>query len=62
MIYGQVAKGVLILVVMILAFAIIPVIGNIPVCIAAVIDAYMVGKVLRAGQPVGKWQWFPSLR
>ena len=59
-IHGQVAKGLVLLVAMMIAYATVPVVGNIPICIISIIDAYMVGKTLRAGQPVQKWQWFPS--
>ena len=59
MIHGQVAKGLVITGVMMVAFLVIPAVGNWPICIASIIDAYMVGKVLRNGRSVGKWQFFP---
>jgi hypothetical protein len=28
--------------------------------VVALVDAYMVGKALQIGRPVGKWEWFPG--
>jgi TM2 domain-containing membrane protein YozV len=57
MIYGQVAKGVIILGVS--YFLSIAGIGLL-VWLASIPDAYMVGNTLQNGRPVGQWQFFPS--
>lgn len=59
--HGQVAKGFVFLISSIVATIIIPGIGWIFVDIVATIDSYKVGKKLAAGQPVRKWEWFPSV-
>ncbi|HEV7403582.1 MAG TPA: zinc ribbon domain-containing protein [Chthoniobacteraceae bacterium] len=59
MIHGQAGKGVVIFIAWFIGVA-LGGIGGLIVWIAAMIDAYMVGKTLRAGVPVGKWQFFPS--
>lgn len=58
-IYGQIGKGLVITAAMIVAFFSIPGVGNWPVCIASIIDAYRVGVALRNGRAVEKWQFFP---
>ena len=58
MVFGQVAKG---LVLTIAFFVSIPTgVGPLIILIAALIDAYFVGNTLKAGRPVGKWQFFPK--
>lgn len=58
MTFGQILKGIAILVVFI--FGIPTGIIALAVMAAAVIDAYMVGGTLQKGKPVGKWQFFPQ--
>ena len=57
---GQVAKGIVILIAdLILVF----VTGGITFFLIrpiVIVDAFMVGRVLRTGRPVGKWQFFPT--
>ena len=60
MIYGQVMKGVFLAVATIVAGVIFPIIGNLSLCIVSIVDSYKIGKKLAAGQPVRKWEWFPS--
>jgi hypothetical protein len=57
-IFGQVTKGIVIMV----AFLVCIPTGILALLInvGAVIDAYMVGKTLEAGKPVKKWQFFPK--
>jgi TM2 domain-containing membrane protein YozV len=58
-IFGQTAKGLTIFGVTLasnLLFLGLGIVFN----IAAIIDAYLVGKKLAAGKPVGKWEFFPS--
>jgi len=60
--FGQVAKGLAILGA---AFVLGIITGGITfflVAPIAIIDGFMVGNVLKAGQPVGKWEFFPSKR
>ena len=58
MVHGQVAKGILLL---LLFFAcIVTIFGVIVLTIIYTIDSYMVGKTLASGTPVGKWRCFPS--
>jgi len=58
LVYGQVAKGV---VLFIASIVLLPIAGiGLIVLIAAVVDAYMVGIYLQGGRPVGQWQFFPS--
>ena len=58
-IYGQVAKGIVLLIATFAFGALLPVFGNVTVCIVSIIDAYMVGAALRNGRAVRKWQFFP---
>lgn len=60
MIYGQVAKGVVLAIATIVAGAIIPIFGNLTLCAISIVDSYKIANKLRAGQPVQKWEWFPS--
>lgn len=57
--HGQVAKGIVLLVV---AFVSSPVIPLLALAIVAVStrDAFMVGQTLKSGVPVEKWAWFPK--
>jgi hypothetical protein len=56
-IFGQVAKGVTLFVATILLlFVEMWWVVN----IISIIDAYMVGKVLQSGRPVGQWKFFPT--
>ena len=58
LIFGQIAKGIVCCVVF---FVSIPtVIGPFAILIAALIDAYIVGKILQSGKPVTRWQFFPK--
>ena len=64
-IHGQIAKGILLLlvcwfVIPILAFTIIGLPLAILIQILLVVDAYKVGKTLKTGKPIGKWEFFPS--
>ncbi len=60
MVFGQIGKGLAILGAAIVTALFTAGIGGLAVMVASIVDAYMVGKVLRSGQPVGKWQFFPS--
>jgi TM2 domain-containing membrane protein YozV len=60
MIYGQVEKGILILAAVLLSNLILPVLLALGIGIASIVDAYFVGKWLKTGKPVGKWQFFPG--
>lgn len=60
MIYGQVAKGAVILAVTIASNLVLPIIPAVGIGIVSIVDAFMVGKALKAGKPVGKWQFFPK--
>ena len=57
-VFGQVAKGI----VLIVAFWIsMPtVLGPLAILVAAIVDAYRVGNALKAGKPVKKWAFFPK--
>ena len=70
-IFGQVGKGIVILIVSIISIffitSIIPVTITLQLALfmpilwtVAIIDAYKVGYVLKAGFPVGKWAFFPT--
>jgi len=59
--HGQVAKGIVLLVVTIASNLLLPVVLALGIGAVSVIDAFMVGKVLRSGTPVGKWAWFPKV-
>lgn len=60
-IYGQAAKGLVLAVATIIAGVVIPILGNLTVCAISIVDAYMVGKALKSGKSIGKWQFFPSV-
>jgi TM2 domain-containing membrane protein YozV len=60
MIHGQVAKGLAILGAMILSNLMLPAILAIAINIASVIDAYNLGKTLKSGKAVKKWDFFLS--
>ena len=60
MIYGQVMKGVVLAIATVAAGAILPIIGNLSLCAVSIVDSYKIGKKLASGQPVRKWEWFPS--
>lgn len=56
-IYGQVAKGLLLTVAFWLS---IPTgIGPLIILVGALVDAYKIGNALKLGRTVGKWQVFP---
>ena len=57
-IFGQVAKGIVI----IIAFWVsMPTgFGPLAILVASMVDAYKVGNVLKDGRPVKKWAFFPS--
>jgi len=57
-IYGQTAKGITLIFAELVGL--LTCILFVIVAIASIIDAYMVGKALAAGKPVGKWQFFPK--
>lgn len=74
LIFGQKAKGFawfgiyLLVAVLIGFFGLVEVEGTgflvllaIIVDIPAIVDSYKIGKKLASGQPVGKWEWFPSV-
>ncbi len=58
--HGQVAKGIVILVATIGSNLVLPILLALVIGAISIIDAYMVGKTLRNGRPVGKWEWFPK--
>ena len=58
MVHEQTAKGVTLLLVTLVAFMLPPLM--LPIFIVSIVDAYKVGKVLKTGRPVPKWQFFPS--
>jgi len=60
MLHGQVAKGILLLVATIGSNLLLPILLALVIGAVSIVDAYMVGKTLRNGTPVGKWQWFPK--
>jgi hypothetical protein len=60
MIYGQVEKGILILAAVLLSNLILPVLLALGIGIASIIDAYLVGKWLKTGKPISKWQFSPG--
>lgn len=57
---GQVGKGVAILLAAMGSYFIVPILGSLVICVFATVDAYQVGATLRAGKPVGKWEFFPG--
>lgn len=59
-IYGQVGKGVLLLVLTVASNMMLPLLPALVIGIASVIDAFMVGKTLQRGFSVGMWEWFPK--
>lgn len=59
-VHGQVAKGVVVLGIQIASNLLLPVILALAIGAASIIDAYMVGKRLQEGTPVGKWEFFPT--
>lgn len=59
MIHGQMGKGVLWLSLTIASNMLFPLLPAVIIGIASVVDAFMVGKTLQKGVPVGKWEWFP---
>lgn len=60
MIFGQGMKGVVLAIATIVACVIFPIIGNLFLSAVSIVDAYKVAKKLASGQPVRKWEWFPS--
>lgn len=58
-IHKQVAKGFLLLFVTIASNLVMPLILALSIVIISTVDAYMVGRVLKKGKPVGKWRFFP---
>jgi len=61
MIYGQVVKGIVLAIATIVAGAVIPILGNLSLCAVSIVDSYKIAKKLASGQPVRKWEWFPSV-
>ena len=59
MIHGQIAKGLVILALAIFSNLVLPVILALFIIVASIVDAFMVGRTLKKGIPVGKWAWFP---
>ncbi len=57
---GQVGKGLTIVVTTIVVSLLFPCVGTLTLAIIATVDAYQVGAALRAGKPVGNWEFFPS--
>lgn len=60
LVFGQIAKGIVIFLAVVLISTLIPVIGILASYGLAITDAYLVGAALKKGKPVGKWQFFPS--
>jgi hypothetical protein len=61
MIYGQAAKGCVILIAAIASNFVLPLLLAAAIGVASIVDAYRVGKKLAAGEAVGKWEWFPTI-
>lgn len=59
-IYGQGAKGLTILAVQIFSNLVLPVVLALLIGAVSIYDAYLVGKALKMGKTLTKWQWFPS--
>ena len=59
-IHGQYAKGLIWCGLAVVSWFLLPLIGVLILDAVAIIDAYMVGKTLMSGKPVGKMQFFPS--
>lgn len=57
---GQVGKGLVIMGATVAISLVLPCVGTLAAAAVATIDAYQVGAALRAGRPVGKWEFFPS--
>lgn len=55
---GQVLKGLVILLGGVVLAIITGGLAGIPIWIAAMVDAYMIGKKLESGQSVGEWEFF----
>lgn len=60
MLHGQIAKGIFFAIVSIIAFFFGMGFGGLVVCFISIVDAYKVGKVLKSGRPVNKWEWWPK--
>jgi hypothetical protein len=60
LIHGQVVKGIALFAACWTLGWIIPVVGNLSIVVVSLIDGYMVGKALKMGKTLTKWQWFPS--
>lgn len=58
LVFGQVGKGIVLFCLFWVSF--VAVVVPLLVLAAAIVDAYMVGFTLQKGQPVGRWQFFPS--
>ena len=58
MLLGQVAKGVVLLLIGIVVGALTAGVGAIIIWIVAAVDAYQIAKKLNAGMLVRKWEWF----
>ncbi len=58
--HGQVAKGILLLVLTMASNMMFPIVLAIVIGALSVADAFMVGKSLQRGIPVEKWAWFPK--
>ncbi len=59
-IYGQGAKGLTILAVQIFSNLVLPLVLALLIGAISIYDAYLVGKALKMGKTLTKWQWFPS--
>ena len=59
-IYGQVAKGIVLTSATLIAGVFLPVIGSLSLSVISIVDSYKIAKKLEMGQPVGKWEWFPK--
>ena len=57
-VYGQVGKGIALIVASVLLA--VTVIGYLALMVATTIDAYQIGVVLESGRPVSKWAFFPK--
>ena len=58
-IHKQVAKGFAILFLTIVSNLVFPLLLAVGIGILSILDAFMVGRKLKKGKPVGKWQFFP---
>jgi len=59
-IHGQAAKGLTILAVQIFSNLAFHLVLSLLVGAVSIYDAYLVGKALKTGKTLTKWQWFPS--